>query len=626
MTQKRNIPTIVVVGYNRPQSLLRLLDSLSGAEITYDNVTLVISLDFFDLNNVRQIAEQFEWPYGPKKLITHKEHLGLKNHIYSCGDLSNEYDSIIVLEDDLVVSPYFFDYAIEAVNFYHEEESVASISLYAYHVSELDSKPFYPLQGTHDAYFMQVPSSWGQIWTTTQWNRFCQWRDGNQEPRNELPLNVQSWSEQSWKKVFYQYLLNKGFYVVFPYLSLTTNFNDKGTHIFVNNADFQVPLQVLKKEFSFPEINQSKIKYDAWFEPSHELLDAIAPSLMKYDYEVDLRGTKTVFKKDFILTNKYGVRPILSWSDNMQPIELNIANNIHGVEVGLYNKSNIRDLDQVTFLNNPLNRHFSVGIVVVIESFEPSELNKTLASIVDQEDHRFHVIIVCPYEVSEAIQDHIENSGTQSSYYTDILKTNNTGVFTMALEGLTDTLTDIAIWLEQGSCIRLEAISKMCSLYFHFPLVCVACQVNSKNNELRRRMNQKVLQEHIRTKNNFPSTEGFIFRRNAIKAFEFVNKMEDENGLHLQFIIWLTSNYILNPVKTKFFTTKQEPGAMVSVTNNENNIQLKTGFGIAMMAKMYRLWGRNNNKYVQGLFYMLLELPLFFEYDEKNETYYQTAY
>src|SRR5687768_8098504 len=103
-----NSPAIVITAYNRPEGLSRLLKSVADASYDSNNVTLVISIDKSDSNKVYELADSFEWKYGQKKVIKHNEHLGLKEHILRCGDLTDQYGSIILLEDDLIVSPWFY--------------------------------------------------------------------------------------------------------------------------------------------------------------------------------------------------------------------------------------------------------------------------------------------------------------------------------------------------------------------------------------------------------------------------------------------------------------------------------------------------------------------------------------
>ncbi|MEJ7683902.1 MAG: hypothetical protein WKG06_39795 [Segetibacter sp.] len=107
-------PAIVIVTYNRPASLQRLLSFLSKAVFDCSDVNLVISIDYHSSSKhdeVVKIANDFDWKYGFKKIIEHKSNLGLRAHVLSCGDLSEEYDAVIVLEDDIVVSPFFYKYA-----------------------------------------------------------------------------------------------------------------------------------------------------------------------------------------------------------------------------------------------------------------------------------------------------------------------------------------------------------------------------------------------------------------------------------------------------------------------------------------------------------------------------------
>lgn len=116
-------PAIVVVAYNRSKSLERLLCSIASANyVDYSNITLVISIDGGGTGECEQVANSFQWEYGEKRIICHNENLGLKRHIVSCGDLTKQYDSIILLEEDIYVSPYFYDYSVRTASYYQSEE------------------------------------------------------------------------------------------------------------------------------------------------------------------------------------------------------------------------------------------------------------------------------------------------------------------------------------------------------------------------------------------------------------------------------------------------------------------------------------------------------------------------
>ncbi|MBK8698381.1 MAG: hypothetical protein IPN29_02055 [Saprospiraceae bacterium] len=72
-------------------------------------VTLVISIDMSDDEVVYALVDSFLWPHGDKRVIKRERRLGLKEHVWVCGNLTTTYGSIIMLEDDLVVSPIFMN-------------------------------------------------------------------------------------------------------------------------------------------------------------------------------------------------------------------------------------------------------------------------------------------------------------------------------------------------------------------------------------------------------------------------------------------------------------------------------------------------------------------------------------
>ena len=199
------MPAIVVVAYNRPIALTQILWSISRAQFTgYDNIPLVISIDKSDDETVTQIAESFIWGYGTKRIIKHESRLGLRNHILACGDLTSEYHAVIVLEDDLYVSPVFYDYAVQAMRYFGEDEAISGISLYAYDVNEHAIVRFCAIDDGNHNYFLQSASSWGQLWTRRQWDGFRHWYAENADKGvtadDPLPRNVISWKETSDRK------------------------------------------------------------------------------------------------------------------------------------------------------------------------------------------------------------------------------------------------------------------------------------------------------------------------------------------------------------------------------------------------------------------------------------------
>jgi len=268
VTMQADIP-IIVVTFNRPKALNRLLSSLKDACYDgYKNIPLIISIDYSGNNDCADIAHNFTWPYGIKHVIVQQENLGLKKHILQCGDLSSTHDAIIVLEDDLFVSPAFYDYAQRAFSFYKNDKDIAGIGLYNYRFNEIAFCPFEPIADGYDNYFLQVPCSSGQLWTKAQWHLFKEYTITNTSEKVDLlPASVVAWpSATSWKKIFFQYLLETNRYFVYPRISLTTNFGDIGQHHDNDLKVWQTPLLLEKMDFRFSKPDDSIFVYDAFFE------------------------------------------------------------------------------------------------------------------------------------------------------------------------------------------------------------------------------------------------------------------------------------------------------------------------------------------------------------------------
>ncbi|NBI07065.1 glycosyltransferase family 2 protein [Senegalia massiliensis] len=338
---KNNEPSILVVAFNRPSSLISLLESLESAH--YENqVRLIISIDGGggELNDtVKNIARNYQWPNGEKIIIMHEENLGLRNHILKAGNLTQKYGDIIMLEDDLYVSKLYYSYSKQALDYYRDENSIAGISLYAQQYNETSGKPFYPLYSESDTYFMQLASSWGQAWTKEQWGDFFEWYKDNESnilEENWIPSNIKKWPSTSWKKYFIKYLIEKEKFFVYPYISLTTNMRAKGVHAKISDNLLQVPMYfAIDKKFSFADFESSVIKYDAFHE-NINLSQIISIENLK-NIQADLYGTKNIEGAEYVLTSKaLNFKILRKYGLRMVPHELNVLNDIKGDDLFLY--------------------------------------------------------------------------------------------------------------------------------------------------------------------------------------------------------------------------------------------------------------------------------------------------
>jgi len=158
-------PAIFIPAFSRPHALDRLLQSLETAKYPDEQVELVISLDGQFHPDVEVVAERFKlvFSHGNVTIIKRTDNIGLRNHILWCGDQTEKYGAIIVLEDDLIVSKLFYMYATAAVRYFCDDERIAGISLYSQRFNENANLPFEPLNVMRENYFMQIASSSGQL-------------------------------------------------------------------------------------------------------------------------------------------------------------------------------------------------------------------------------------------------------------------------------------------------------------------------------------------------------------------------------------------------------------------------------------------------------------------------------
>ncbi len=320
---------VVAVGYNRPDSMKRLLKSILNADYQGDTVDLVISLDKGARQaELAEIGEKIQWPYGEKIVRVFPERQGLRPHILQCGDLTNEdYDAVVVLEDDLLVSPGFYAYCKQMIAFYDNDERIAGISLYKHRFHQGVRRPFEPEENAYDVFFMQMAQSWGQCWTTRMWKNFRSWyadNHGDIVASASFPCYISRWDNASWLKYYNKYVVEHDLYYVFPYRSLTTNHTDVGQHSSVSNNDFQVPLLSMPMEYRCAPVDVG-VKYDVFF----ERIDLQAEYLSKYQGKImlDLMGTRSHFDGVDVLVSvqqlPYKVLDELQL--RYRPVEVNVS-------------------------------------------------------------------------------------------------------------------------------------------------------------------------------------------------------------------------------------------------------------------------------------------------------------
>lgn len=170
-----NAPVVLFV-YNRLDHTMNVIKSLSD-NILAGQTDLYVFSDAAKTENgqqkvdaVREYIRRTDWKdsFQNVTIVEAKENQGLaKSIIGGVTKILEEYGKVIVVEDDLVLSPYFLNYMNGALDYYKDAEDVWSISGYSFPMKSLKKYP-------HDVFYSYRGCSWGWAtwldrWVKTDW-------------------------------------------------------------------------------------------------------------------------------------------------------------------------------------------------------------------------------------------------------------------------------------------------------------------------------------------------------------------------------------------------------------------------------------------------------------------------
>lgn len=328
---------IISVGYNRLKSQKRQLAALVQADYTgFGNVPLVISVDCSGDEELYDYVRTFEWPHGDTYIIIREKRMGLKEHILACGDLTQYFKGIILLEDDIYVSKNFYNYTVQMEAAYGDCDKIASVSLYSNEMNGYCWLPLVRLRKESDIFADQSVSTWGEYWNTRMWNEFREWfaKTEIRWTDIDMPHQIKEWTK-AWSKFFNAYMVLEDKYSIFPYTSLTTNFSDAGEHGDANNTIVQVSLQQGRKTYQILPF-EKLVKYDIY---SNNIGLADVLGLPLKDVCIDLYGIRPNDhnKRYYLTVNRLPYKVVKSFGLFMRPHELNVIENVPGNDIFLYN-------------------------------------------------------------------------------------------------------------------------------------------------------------------------------------------------------------------------------------------------------------------------------------------------
>jgi hypothetical protein len=166
---------------------------------------------------VLRYINSLNWPHGSLKVKKRNMKAGLEVAIIESWKADDDRELGLMFEDDIEVSPQYFDYILLALKntldikaSARERDAIVGISLNTPRFNEVNfpHRPFFPdqLVGKNpNLFLLQIPSSWGAVYFPWEWRKFLafyKWRksQGPGEELDTIPHAFVNLWRRSWKR------------------------------------------------------------------------------------------------------------------------------------------------------------------------------------------------------------------------------------------------------------------------------------------------------------------------------------------------------------------------------------------------------------------------------------------
>lgn len=171
---------IIVLSFNRTESLLRTLQSMNKIDYMGLNVSLDVWFDKHEkINTVHKptvhIAKKFKFKHGKFTVHIHENHVGLMGQwINVWRPAPDTQEMCLILEDDVEVSPYSLWWLLDAYTLYKHRKDIAGYSLSHPIISHQLAAPFHIPKHINE-YLYRVICPWGFTPQVGSWRAFQNW-------------------------------------------------------------------------------------------------------------------------------------------------------------------------------------------------------------------------------------------------------------------------------------------------------------------------------------------------------------------------------------------------------------------------------------------------------------------
>ena len=267
---------IALFVYNRPQHTERTIKFLKQNQLASESRLFIFSDGFKSAEDevkvleVRELLKNIDG-FKSVEVVERKENMGLANSVIAgVSRLVKDYKQVIVMEDDLITSPYTLTYFNEALERYRNQDQVMHIGAYMYPLKE---------NNIPESFFYRAATSWGWATWDRAWQHFepnidtlmAQF-DAKKRSAFSIEHKMNFWKQMqdfkagknnSWAIRWYASIFLKGGLTLNPAQSLVNNIGHDGTGIHSGINDIYNVIINPKPISYYPvEIKENKAAYE----------------------------------------------------------------------------------------------------------------------------------------------------------------------------------------------------------------------------------------------------------------------------------------------------------------------------------------------------------------------------
>jgi hypothetical protein len=240
-----NHAPIVVFAYRRPNHLERVLNALADNYGAAQSRLLIYcdgaksAADLPDVEATRAVARN-AGGFAHREIIERQSNYGLSNSIISgVNEVCDQFSRAVVLEDDVLPTPFFLKFCNDALDKYADDDRILSVGCHTF-ASGLTLP---------ETFFLDVPDCWGWAVWGRSWKKFesdaaallagisdrgleHRFNFDGTYPYTQMLREQVAGRNQSWAVRWYAHAFLEKKLVLYPGRAVTQNigFDGTGTH------------------------------------------------------------------------------------------------------------------------------------------------------------------------------------------------------------------------------------------------------------------------------------------------------------------------------------------------------------------------------------------------------------